>query len=430
MDKKKPHVVVLGGNFAGLASAQRIREYCGDAVTITLIERREYLLYVPNIPADVMDNRDPGKHQVMPLRPVLDDDDIAFIQGEVCGLDVDAKTVSFVPNERPGSEVETLDYDYLVIAVGAKFAYDRIEGFAEHGHTVSDLYHGERLRAFLFDGVYKGGPIAIGSARFHQGDGADGLEPYPGGSIPRAAAGCEGPVLEMTTAMATYLQQQKIGEPSLITTFTPGEMVAEDAGVNNIKAFLEMASGMGIHYRNNVQDIKALTPEGIEFADGTQLETELNIVFPDYVAHDFLRGQPVCDSMGFVRTNLLMRNPEYPEVFAAGDCAAVTMPKQAAIGHQETDIIGRQVAFDLGLLDDEEANKPLQPMVFCIGDMGAGKAFYVRSNTWFGGDVEVLKIGRIPFMLKMQYRRMFFDLKGKVPDWGIGAARLAAEGHV
>lgn len=428
MSKSKPHVLVLGGNFAGLASAQRIREYCGDAVTISLIERRDYLLYVPNIPADVMENRDPGKHQVMPLRPILDDDDIAFIQGAVCGLDVDAKTASFIPGERPGGEVETIAYDYLVVALGANFAYDRIEGFAEHGHTVSDIYHGERLRHFLFDGDYKGGPIAIGSARFHQGDGADDLVPYPGGTIPRAAAGCEGPVLEMSTAMATFLQEQEFGGAERITIFTPGEMVAEDAGVNNIKAFLKMAGDMGMHYRNNVQDIKALTPEGIEFADGTQMESELNIVLPDYVAHDFLCHQPISDTMGFVRTNLLMRNPEYPEIFAAGDCAAVTMPKQAAIGHQETDIIGRQIAFDLGLMEDEEANRALQPMVFCIGDMGAGKAFYVRSNTWFGGKDEVLKIGRVPFMLKMQYRRMFFNLKGKVPDWGMGAARLAAEG--
>jgi sulfide:quinone oxidoreductase len=32
MTTAKPHVVVLGGNFAGLASAQKIREYAGDSV--------------------------------------------------------------------------------------------------------------------------------------------------------------------------------------------------------------------------------------------------------------------------------------------------------------------------------------------------------------------------------------------------------------
>lgn len=56
----RPHVLVLGGNFAGLGSAQKIRQYAGDSVRITLIDRRDYLLFVPNIPTDVMENPRPG----------------------------------------------------------------------------------------------------------------------------------------------------------------------------------------------------------------------------------------------------------------------------------------------------------------------------------------------------------------------------------
>ena len=77
----KPHVLVLGSNFAGLGSAQKIREYAGDSVDITVIDRKDYLLFVPNIPTDVVENRDPSLHQRMQLRPVLAGDDIAFVQG-------------------------------------------------------------------------------------------------------------------------------------------------------------------------------------------------------------------------------------------------------------------------------------------------------------------------------------------------------------
>ncbi|VVM07357.1 hypothetical protein [Methylacidimicrobium tartarophylax] len=151
-------------------------------------------------------------------------------------LGVDAKTVAFRPTERPGEELQKLSYDYLVLAMGAHLAYDRIEGFAAHGHTVSDLFHGQRLREPLFEGGYKGGPDTIGSARFHQGDGAEGLQPYPGGSIPYAKAACEGPVREMTTVMASYLKMEANSSPSRITVFTPEESIAADAGENNIKA--------------------------------------------------------------------------------------------------------------------------------------------------------------------------------------------------
>nr|WP_275664006.1 hypothetical protein [Ignatzschineria cameli] len=153
----------------------------------------------------------------------------------------------------------------------------------------------------------------------------------------------------------------------------------------------------------------------------------MKIVFPDWVAHDFLKGLEISDNQGFIITDLLMRNPKYKNIFAAGDCAAVTMPKLGAIGHQQCEIIGRQVAMDLGKMAPEKANEPLQPWVFCIGDIGSGKGFYIRSNSWFGGDTQVLKMGRIPYMLKMQYKTLFFETDGKVPVWGPDVAEIMAE---
>jgi len=425
--KATSHVLVLGGNFAGLAAAQKIREYAGDSVTITVIDRKDYLLFVPNIPTDVMENRDPALHQRMQLRPTLAGDDITFVQGTVKTVDIAAKTVAFLPNERPGEECETLSYDYLVIAMGAHLAYDRIPGFAEYGHTVSDLFHGERLRQYLHEGGYKGGPVVIGAAHFHQGDGAEGLQPYPGGSIPYLKAACEGPIMEMTTSMANWLKRTGKGTPDKITVFTPDEIIAADAGVKNVEAFLAMATGMGIHYRNNMPDIARLTTEGVEFVGGETLEAEIKLILPDWVAHECLRDLPICDSMGFIKTNLLMRNPDHPEIFALGDCAAVTVPKIGGIGHQEAEIVGRQLALDMGRMGVDEANEPLRPVTFCIGDMGEGKAFYVRSNTWFGGKDEVLKMGRVPYQLKMSYRNLFFLTHGKVPGFGLNLAQFTAE---
>ncbi|MDY0146834.1 MAG: FAD-dependent oxidoreductase, partial [Halothiobacillus sp.] len=383
--KHKPHVVVLGSNFAGLGSAQKIRQYAGDAVEITVVDRKDYLLFVPNIPADVFENRNPAMHQRMELRDVLAHDQINFIQAEVNAIDVDSEVVHITPNERPGAAAVTLSYDYLVVALGNRLAFEDIEGFAEFGDSVSDLYLGEKLRQKLHFGGYKGGPIAIGSARFTQGDGAKGLEPYPGGSIPDALAACEGPPVELMMAAAHYLDETKQGDPSKITVFTPAELIAEDAGETVVKQLLDLATKMGFNYLNNTQDIKRITKDGIEFADGRSVEAELKIVFPNWKAHEFMRGLPISDSEGFVVTDLLMRNPKYKNVFAAGDAAAVTMPKLGAIGHQECEIVGLQIAKDVGRLSPEEADKPLQPVVYCLGDMGGGKAFYIRSNTWFGG---------------------------------------------
>ncbi|MGC8467474.1 MAG: NAD(P)/FAD-dependent oxidoreductase [Acidithiobacillus sp.] len=421
-----PHVVVLGGNFAGLGAAQKIREYAGDAVRITVLDRKNFLLFVPNIPAEVFEGRDPAKTLSMDLRSTLAEDDIHFIQAEVKALDPDAKRVDFVPSERPGAAPESLHYDYVVVAVGNRLAFDRIEGFAEYGQTCTDFYYGNKLRHFL-EHEYKGGPVAIGSARFHQGDGTKDIRLYGGHAFPSAEAACEGPPVETMLSMATWLKEHGKGGPDKITVFTPAKLIAEDAGEKVVGKLLEIASGMGFHYLNETQDITRITKEGVEFANGKSVEAELKLVFPDWVPHDFLKGLPISDSEGFVVTDVTMRNPKYPNVFAAGDAAAITVPKLGGIGHAEGEIVGKQIAKDLGRMAAEEADKPLEPVVYCIGDMGANQAFYIRSNSWFGGPDQVLKMGHVPFLLKMQYKNLFFKTRGKMPEWGLDASKLLAE---
>ncbi|MHB1084442.1 MAG: NAD(P)/FAD-dependent oxidoreductase [Thiobacillus sp.] len=422
----KPHVLVLGGNFAGLGSAQKIREYAGDTVTISVVDRKPYLTYVPNIPSEVFQGRNPMLSMQMDIVKPLADDAIDFVQADVTGIDPGARTVVCVPSERPGAAPVSLAYDYLVIALGNRLAFDQIEGYAEHGHTVSDVWQGERLRQYLAHD-YRGGPIAIGSARFHQGDGAQGLAPYPGGTIPQALAACEGPPVETMLSLAAWLQAQDKGGPENITVFTPADMIAEDAGEQVVGELLKIASGMGFGYRNKVQDISRITADGIEFANGDSMAAELKIIFPDWVPHAFLKHQPYTDSEGFVVTDLLMRNPRYPEILAAGDAAAVTVPKLGSIGHQQCEIVGRQIAKSVGCMSAEDADRALAPTVLCIGDMGNHQAFYIRSNSWYGGDTQILKMGRVSAFLKTQYKTLFFKTHGKVPPWGLDTAERLVE---
>ncbi|GAB4387300.1 NAD(P)/FAD-dependent oxidoreductase [Albidovulum sp.] len=422
MPADRPHVLVLGGNFAGLGAAQKIREYAGDAVDITVIDRKAYLDYIPNIPLEIFEGRDPAVTMHMDLVDALARDDIRFRQAEVLGLDIDARQVRVRPNERPGAPEYRIGYDYLVIALGAVLAYDDIEGFAEHGHTVSDAFHANRLIDYLKND-YKGGPIAVGSDRFEQGK--RGKPDW----LPIALAACEGPPVEVSLSLAHWLESHGKGGARNITIFTPAELIAEDAGEKVVHQLLDAASKMGFGYMNKTEGIRRLTAEGIEFRDGRKLEAEFSIVFPNWKPHDFLKGLPISDEVGFIITDMTMRNPDHPEIFACGDAAAITVPKLGAIGHQETEIVGRQIAKDVGRLAPEKADEPWQPEVICIGDMGGGKAFYIHSNSWFGfgGDTQILEMGRLPYAQKVLYKEMFFRNHGKIPNWGLPLAQWTAE---
>jgi len=339
-----------------------------------------------------------------------------FLNADVVAIDPDARTVEIIPSDRPGSAMEVLDYDYLVIALGSRLAYDNIEGFGEHGDTVSSGYYGNRLRRRLAS--YKGGPIAIGSARFHQG-----LQGKPDW-LPVGLAACEGPPLELGLGVANWLHEHHHGDAHLVTLFTPAEMIAEDAGEPIVTPFLQMAAKQGFGYLNKTEDIVRLTSDGIEFQSGASLEAEIKIVIPDWVPHPFLKDLAITDEVGFVLTDKWMHSPSHPEIFAVGDAAAITVPKLGSLGHQEAQIVARQIAIEVGALGSDKAGAEYHPEILCFGDIGGHRGFYIYSNTWYGGSTSVFKMGHAPYAMKLAFKEMYFRTGGKPPAFGVPATHL------
>ncbi|MEY4504026.1 MAG: pyridine nucleotide-disulfide oxidoreductase [Pseudomonadota bacterium] len=410
---KKPRVVVLGCNFAGLTTARLIRDVCGDSVDITVIDRKPYLIFVPNIGIEVFANRDPADTMHMNFIKFLDADKSEFIQAEVKGVDLDTQKITIMPTERPGAASEKISYDYVVFALGAKLDFDSIEGFGEFGHAVTDSYYGNKLRKHLHSGGYKGGKIAIGSAYFEQG--SKGLPSW----FPHTRAACDGPPLETSLSLSAWLEENKLGSAKDITLFSAADLIAEDAGEGIVESFLQMVGAMGMTYMKDTPDIKRLTKDGIEFTNGKSLEAELKIIVPHWNAHDFMKELSIVDEAGFVITDLTMRNETYKNVFAVGDCAALTVPKLGGIGDLQARIVAKQLGKDMGKVKGEDADKPFWPEVVCFGDMGNNKAFYIHSDVWYGGKTQILKMGHSLFAMKMAFKEMYYLKGGKVPGWGM-----------
>ena len=414
---QKRNVVVLGCNFAGLTVSRYLHSKSRGALNITVIDKKNYINFIPNIPIEVFNDHNPADNLEFRFAKFLKSDKSEFIQAEVTEIDPVAKKVRYRPDERDGNPTETISYDYLVIALGCRLAYDEIEGFAEYGHTFSDTYYGNKIREYLDNG-YKGGPIVIGSDKFIQGKSPK----LP--KMPVAVAACEGPPVELAFSFADWLKRKKMGDAKKITLFTPGEVIAEDAGKKILDQLLPMVSQMGFHYINNTGGIRRIYKEGIEFKNGAGLEAELKVIFPNWKAHDILKNMPFTDDQGFVVTDLYMRNPDFPEIFAVGDAASLTVPKLGAIGHMEAEIVAEMISNEAGEKYDVQ---PLSPMVICFGDMGSHKGFYMHTNEWWGGDISVLKMGYIPYFLKMGFKNMYYTLGGKVPGWGMPLAELMAD---
>jgi len=107
-----PHVVIVGGGFAGLNAAKGLKD---APVRITLIDRRNHHLFQPLLyqvatavvsPADI----------ASPIRGILRrQQNVRVLLAEATSIDVKRKTLVLDQGE--------LTYDYLILAAGASHAY-------------------------------------------------------------------------------------------------------------------------------------------------------------------------------------------------------------------------------------------------------------------------------------------------------------------
>ena len=418
--KSKPKVLILGCNFAGLTAARYIREECKDNIEITVMDKKNFINFIPNIPIEVLSNHDPADTLIFSYKKFLDADHSNYIMGQVLEIEADKKQVIYKPTERPGAAFQHISYDYLVIALGCRLAYDKIEGFDEFGYTFSDTYNGEKIRKYLYND-YMGGPIAIGSQRFIQGQSPK----LP--KIPTAMAACEGPPIELAFPMADWLKNKDLGNEHTITLFTPAKTIAEDAGETILGKLLPMMLDRGYGYVADTQGVKRIYKDGMEFHNGKTIDAELKIIFPNWEPHPFLRNQPFTDTEGFVITDFNMQNPDFPEIFAVGDAAAVTVPKLGALGHAEALVVSKMLA---KLTVPNRANDnvmPVKPEVVCFGDMGSQKGFYMHTDEWWGGKTSVMQMGRMPYIMKMSFKNMYHELGGKIPTWGMPTSEIISD---
>ncbi len=138
-----PRVVIIGGGFAGLEAAKALRK---TNVRVTLLDRQNHHLFQPLLyqvataalsPADIAE----------PLRHILRRQDNAeVIMADVQRADVDRKKVVTADGE--------IDYDFLVVAAGARhsyFGHDKWEKFAPGLKNLDDALEIRRRMLLAFE---------------------------------------------------------------------------------------------------------------------------------------------------------------------------------------------------------------------------------------------------------------------------------------
>ena len=356
-------IIVVGGGAAGLELVTQLgnRYRSGSQVRVTLIEKNRTHLWKPMIHAVAAGRLNPGEHELNYLAQAHWHH-FRYRIGEMVGLDRAQRLVHMAPSlDDEGREVtpaRSFHYDTLVIAVGSVTNDFGTPGVAEHAVPLETLDQAIRfnkrlvnacIRAHAQPGDVRPGQLYVAII----GAGATGTE---------LAADLHQTVRDV---LAFGLDRIDAARDVRIVLIEAADRILPALPPRISTAALRLIQRLGVEVRTGAR-VTAVTKEGVWFADGSFLPSELvvwaaGVKAPEFLAH--------LDGLQTNRINQLVVRPTLQttlddRVFAIGDCAdcalpglAASVPPRAQAAHQEAAHLVRQI----GLMLDQ---KPLEPYVY------------------------------------------------------------------
>jgi NADH:ubiquinone reductase (H+-translocating) len=366
-------VVILGGGFAGVATAQeltkRLRregrlandsrskrrshdEASRPPVWVTLVNRDNYFVFQPLL-ADIISGAIETTHVVVPLRRMLRDVDVEV--GNVVDIDPLERQVH-VRRRQSGTQF-TLDYDALVIALGSVTDFGAVPGMAEHAIGVRSMgdafYLRNRALSMLEEAVNEEDPLRQKELLTFVvvGGGSTGVE---------VAA-------ELTDLLRTARRTfASLPEPEVVLVHSR-KYVLYEFGPRLGRYATKKLAGAGVRL---VLGRRLVRVEGdrVELDDGSVIETATVVSTVGNAPHPVVRRLGHQDARGWIKPDATFAVPGLDGIWALGDTASILdprtgspMPATAQHAVREGPHAARNV---LASLDGE----PLEP--FHYGQLG------------------------------------------------------------
>jgi NADH dehydrogenase len=330
---ERPRVLILGGGFAGMGAAQKLKDSDADVV---LVDKHDYHTFQPllyQLATGLLESAAVGHS----LRDLVQDQENATIHNAtVTSVDLDERDVQF-------AEIEPLTYDYLVFALGAEVNFFGVEGAAEHAFPMYTLPDAMRLKNHVLKLWEEADrrPALVD-------DGALNIVVVGGGPTGVETAGALGELYRSVFAKDyRNLPQEKAriilveAGPELFPMFK-----------DDIRTYTEKAlTKRGVEVMVG-EAVESITPTRVTLKSGAVLDAHT------LVWGAGLQGNRLVQSLGLdlergnrIGVGAELTVPDHPELYAVGDVAAITdakteqvLPQLGSVALQSGEHVGETIA--------------------------------------------------------------------------------------
>ncbi len=375
-------IVIIGAGIGGVPAAYELRDTLDSSHEITLVGSQPYFQFVPSNPWVAVGWREQDAVTVA-LDAPMKKRGIRFIHDSAIEIDTESQQVGLAGGER-------LDYDYLIITTGPGLAYDAIEGLGPisgHTHSVCTLDHARRAWADYQKFLEDPGPIVVGAVQ---------------------GASCYGPAYEFAMIIDSDLRRRKLRDKVPMTFVTSEPYIGHMGlgGVGDSKGLMEHElRERHINWVTNarVDRVDEATMHITEVDDAGEDRRSQELPFAFAMMLPSFRGVPavantqgLCNPKGFVNVDKHQRNPNHPNIYAAGVCVAIPPVEETPVpvgapktGYMIESMISAIVHNIAADIDGRPVDAEASWNAICLADFGdTGAAFVAlpqippRNTTW------------------------------------------------
>ena len=310
----RTRIVILGGGFGGIYAALRLEKALarGAALEVTLVNRENFFLFTPmlhEVAASDLDITD----IVSPIRTLLRR--VKFVQGEVETIDLEARRVTV--SHGGDAHGHELDYDHLVIGLGAITNFYNLPGVEAHALTMKSLGDAIALRNRLIECLEEADPECC-------------RVKVPLLTFVVAGGGFAG--VETVAAVNDFVREALRFYPNLteaqlrVVLVHDGPVILPELGERLGRYAQRKLTARKVDIRVNTK-IAGMSEVGVKLGDGTAIPANTLVWTAGTAPNPLLAALPCQKERGRLVANAYMEVPGWSGVWALGDCAVIQDPR-------------------------------------------------------------------------------------------------------